>query len=109
LSQNMKVPAGRGRLYSYPDYVILCEKPRFHDDEQDILLNPQVLFEVLSPSTAVYDRTMKFDMYKQIETLREYVMVEQDEPRVEHYVRAAGGSWTQRVLTGLDAALALQT
>lgn len=109
MSHDMKVPAGRGRLYSYPDYLILCAKPRFHDDRQDILLNPQVLFEVLSPSTEDYDRTTKFDLYKQIESLREYVLIELDEPRVEHYVRTSAGSWTQRVLTGMDAALSLQT
>jgi Uma2 family endonuclease len=109
MSQNMKVPAGAARLYSYPDYLIVCGEQRFHDTQRDVLINPGVIFEILSPSTAQYDRITKFDLYKQIDSLREYILIEQDRPRVEHYVRMDGDAWKQIVLSGLDAVLTLES
>jgi Uma2 family endonuclease len=106
MSHDMKVAAGRG-LYTYPDYLIVCGETRYLDVERDVLLNPTVICEVLSPSTQHYDRTLKFDRYKELDTLRDYVLIAQDSPRVEHYVRTKSGDWVQRVLIGLDASLTL--
>ena len=107
MSQNVKVPAGE-RLFAYPDYLIVCGKKLYRDLERDVLTNPQIIFEVLSPSTEHYDRATKFDLYKQIDTLREYVLIAQDEQRVEHWLMLEDGDWKQRVVSGTDASLALE-
>ncbi len=108
MSQNVKVPAD-GRLFAYPDYLIVCGEKRYRDAEKDVLINPQVIFEVLSPSTENYDRTTKFDIYKRIETLREYVLIAPDQPRIEHWQRGEEGEWRQGVFHGMEAALSLET
>ena len=109
MSQNVKVPAGRESLFAYPDYLIVCGEKRYRDTQRDVLLNPLVIFEILSPSTEHYDSATKFDLYKQIDSLMEYVLIAQDRPRVEQWLRMEGGSWRQTVLIGLDAKLALET
>ena len=73
--------------YFYPDVVVVCGEPRFEDDTFDTLLNPVVVIEVLSPSTAAFDRGEKFEHYKQLASLQEYILISQDSVRVEHYQR----------------------
>jgi len=73
-----------------------------------VLLNPTVIFEVLSPSTEAYDRGEKFERYRaHVETLRDYVLVSQDSPRVEHHHREPDGTWTRSELDGLAGVLSL--
>ena len=84
------------RMYAYPDVSVVCGKPILGDELQDILLNPTVLFEILSPSTEKYDRGVKFQHYRTIESLRDYVLVAQDTCLVEHYTRGDGNTWTLR-------------
>jgi Uma2 family endonuclease len=109
LSPNMKVRAGEAGLYAYPDLAVFCGEAVFHDKHKDVLLNPVVIFEVLSRSTQAYDRGEKFERYKSIETLRDYVLVSQDRPRVEHFSLQADGTWTHAELEGTDAALTLNS
>ena len=71
----------------------MCGKPQFEDDENDVLLNPVVLIEVLSPSTENYDRGTKFEHYRTIESLADYLLVAQDKIHVEHYVRQSDRAW----------------
>src|SRR5258708_7041035 len=106
-SNDMKVRTSLQGLYSYPDLSVVCEQPRFHDEERDVLLNPIVIVEVLSPSTEAYDRGRKFAKYQQIKSLQNYVMISQDEPRVELYVRQPNDDWLLTVAKGLDASIAL--
>ena len=73
--------------YFYPDVVVACGEPRFEDDVFDTLLNPIVIVEVLSPSTAAYDRGEKFEHYQQLTSLRDYILVSQHRFCVEHYWR----------------------
>ncbi len=73
--------------YFYPDVVVACNEPRFEDDVFDTLLNPVVIVEVLSPSTAAYDREEKFTHYKQLASLQDYILVAQHKFSVEHYRR----------------------
>jgi Uma2 family endonuclease len=109
-SPNMKVRAGLGGLYAYPDLMIVCGEAKFHDKHGDVLLNPNVIFEVLSPSTEKYDRGEKFRRYRtQIESLQDYVMVSQDQPRIEHHHRQSDGAWTSMEVSGLDAVLVLSS
>ena len=84
LSPNMKVPTSTASLFSYPDLTVVCGEPKFHDTKKDVLTNPRVVFEVLSPSTAEYDRTTKFQRYRMgNETLTDHILVSQDKPFVE--------------------------
>jgi Uma2 family endonuclease len=89
-------------LYTYPDLSIDCGRPQMLDAVRDTLLNPVVIVEILSPSTERYDRTTKFDHYRTIPSLREYVLVSQDAPRVEHFARDDGtGGWRLTTVTDL--------
>lgn len=94
-------------LYTYPDVVAICGEPRFKDEVFDTLLNPTLIIEVLSPTTEAYDRGKKFEHYDTIESLAEYVLVSQDTPRVEQYVRQDGGRWLFTATSGLDGKVAL--
>ena len=86
-ANEMRVSSPLTSSYFYPDVVVVCEEPRFEDDVFDTLLNPIILVEVLSPSTEVYDRREKFAHYRQLPSLQEYLLVAQDQVRVEHYRR----------------------
>src|SRR5438874_5807992 len=109
-SPNMKVRAGIGGLYAYPDLMIVCGEARFHDEYCDVLLNPTVIFEVLSPSTQKYDRGEKFRRYRtEIESLQDYVLVSQDQFRVEHHHREADGTWSQTEVIGKAGVVVLKS
>ena len=84
------------RAYVYPDVTVVCGEQQAVDQDDDILINPVAIFEVLSPSTEKYDRGMKFQLYRSIDSLRDYVLVDQAEVRVEQYTRQADGTWTLR-------------
>lgn len=97
LSPNMKVRTSTASLFAYPDLTIVCGKPLFHDLKKDVLINPRVIFEVLSPSTEAYDRTTKFARFRMgNETLTDYILVSQDKPFVEHFTRQPDGEWLYR-------------
>lgn len=82
------------RMYTYPDLTVVCGKPMIADERQDILLNPKVIFEVLSPSTEFYDRGVKFRHYREIESLSDYILVDQDQARIEQFTRGDAHTWT---------------
>ena len=84
---DMRVKVSSTGTYTYPDVVVVCEEPQFEDSYFDTLLNPTVLIEVLSPSTAAYDRGEKFASYQRLDSLCEYVLISQDRVRVEYYLR----------------------
>ena len=88
---DMRVKVSPTGTYTYPDVVVVCDVPRFEDEHFDTLLNPTVLVEVLSPSTAAYDRGEKFASYQKLDSLCEYVLISQDRIRVEHYLRQEHG------------------
>jgi Uma2 family endonuclease len=93
LSNDMRVKVSPTGLYTYPDVVVVCGKPQFEDENEDTLLNPTVLVEVLSESTEAYDRGRKFVHYRAIESLREYVLIAQDECRAERFERQPDNTW----------------
>src|SRR4051812_11409597 len=99
-----KVHANEKGLYAYPDLMVVCGEPLFLDAQTDVLLNPTVIVEVLSPSTAAYDRSEKFERYRtHVETLQDYVLVSQDRPHVEHHRRQPDGTWARSEVSGLEA------
>jgi Uma2 family endonuclease len=93
----------------YPDAMIVCGEPKIHSRGTDAVLNPTVIFEVLSPWTEAYDRGKKFELSAKAESLKEYVLVSQDEPRVESFARRENGTWLRRLFAGLDALLVLES
>jgi Uma2 family endonuclease len=81
-------------LFSYPDLVIVCGEPQFHDHYRDVLLNPTAIIEVLSPHTEAFDRGEKFRRYRLFNpSLRDYVLVAQEQPLIEHFVRQEHDQW----------------
>ncbi len=106
---DMRVKVDSSGLYTYPDIVIVCDKPQFEDEEVDTLLNPQVILEVLSKSTESYDRGKKFEHYRRLPSLEEYLLVSQDEPHIEHFVKQPDDHWLLGEATGLDAAIEIST
>jgi Uma2 family endonuclease len=100
---DVRVRVSPGKVFTYPDIVALCGEPQSADDQKDTLLNPTLIIEVLSPSTEAHDRGFKFAKYRELESLREYVLVSQKEARVEKFVRQAGGLWMLSESVGLEA------
>ncbi|MFN0122374.1 MAG: Uma2 family endonuclease [Blastocatellia bacterium] len=115
LSPEMKIRSGpyikeqktNKGMYSYADLTVVCGEPKFHDKFRDVLLNPRVIIEVLSPSTGSFDQSTKFLRYRaNIDTFREYVLVWQTAPMIVVYSRQ-GNDWLMSDYHGLDAVLYL--
>ena len=93
LPSDMRVAIEPQYIYTYPDAVVVCEEPRFVDDQFDTLLNPKVIMEVLSDSTEKYDLGRKFSAYRNMPSVESIVFVRQDFPHVDVYTRRGGESW----------------
>jgi Uma2 family endonuclease len=114
LSPNMKVRSGsilntrktaKG-LFSYPDAVVICGEPEFHDSHRDVLINPMVIIEVLSESTESFDRGVKLLRYRtHNSTLTDYLLVSQSSPWIDHFHKDANGEWIYSSILGLDNSL----
>ena len=94
-------------LGTYPDLSVVCGELEGDMIDPEAITNPCVLVEVLSPSTESYDRGKKFDFYRQIDSLEEYVLVSQQEPIVERFKRQPNGDWLMTVYKGMEATLNL--
>ena len=105
-SNDMRVRVSPTGLYTYPDVVVVCGRSRFEDALVDVLLNPTVIVEVLSPSTEAYDRGEKFAHYRYVASLQEYVLIAQDRMRVVHFARR-GQQWLLTAYSHPDEVLAL--
>lgn len=91
-------------LFSYPDFVVICNDPEYLDEHEDVILNPKVIIEVLSNSTETLDRGEKFSRYQSWNpTLTDYLLISQDKPQIEHYTRQADSTWNYRRTIGVDA------
>jgi Uma2 family endonuclease len=95
------------KRFFYPDVSVICGETQFADDARDVVLNPIFIAEVLSESTAAFDRGKKFQSYQQIESLQEYLLVAQDEYVVELFVRREDGQWLYTRVSGLDEVIVL--
>jgi Uma2 family endonuclease len=93
--------------YVYPDISVVRGKPELHPDSDDILINPRLIVEVLSPASANYDRSKKFDLYREIPSLGEFVLCHQDCARLELFARQADESWIYRNVPGLASTIHL--
>lgn len=108
-SHDMKIVADQAAMFAYPDVAVVCGEPQFHDEVQDVCTNPIVIFEILSPSTEAFDRGKKWARYQQTESLKQYVLVSQDQPRVEMFTRQPDGQWMLSTVKGLDAVLSIDS
>jgi Uma2 family endonuclease len=97
-SSDMRVKAKKGNYY-YPDIVVVCGERKFEDNKKDVLLNPAVVIEVLSKSTRLKDRNEKLDSYMSLDSLTDYVLVEQDAMRIEHFIKINEKEWKFYPLT----------
>jgi Uma2 family endonuclease len=103
-------PRSSKGLFSYPDFFVVCDPIQYHDEFRDIVINPVVIFEVLSPSTEDFDRDIKFERYDRWNpSLQDYLLVAQSTPKIEHYTRQADGSWRYRVYRGLEMSFAIES
>ncbi len=109
VTSDQRVKIEKTGLYTYPDVVVICGQSEFEDDKHDTLLNPHALVEVLSDSTEKFDRGLKFGHYRQIPTLKEYILVAQDRPLVERYMRQADDTWVLTEYSGLAQTFAFAT
>ncbi len=95
--------------YSYPDVVVACDDEQYEDEEEDVLLNPRMVIEVLSKSTEAYDRGLKFFHYQLIPSLQDYLLVTQHYCRLEHYQRRADNQWVYSEFHALTDELELSS
>ena len=118
LAKEMKVRSGPAPhpgqtakgLFSYLDLLVVCGEPKFHDEHRDVLLNPSVIVEVLSPATEAFDRGEKWARYQTcLPELSDYLLVSQSKPQVEHFHRRAGGEWLYSLVIGLEEGLRLDS
>jgi Uma2 family endonuclease len=103
--QRVKVTLG---VYTYPGICVASGEREFEDDEQDTLLNPTVIMEVLSPSTENYNRARKSPLYRKLKSLQEYALVEQDSVWIEHYARR-GEQWILTDFSSRDDVISLRS
>ncbi len=108
-ANDMRVKVAATGLYTYPDIAIVCGGAKFEDAELDTLLNPTVIIEVLSKSTATYDRGEKFEHYRKIPSLVEYLLIAQERRLVEHYIRQPDGRWLLSEASDLQDVVELPT
>jgi Uma2 family endonuclease len=106
---DLRVRVAKKGPFFYPDATVCCGELQLADDYKDALLNPTAIFEVLSPSSEAYDRGRKFAAYRQIDSLREYVLVSQTEPAVESYLRGPEDKWTLTEFSGAGAVCSLES
>jgi Uma2 family endonuclease len=109
VTSDLKVKVNRTGLYTYPDVVVVCGEPEYLTGRTDVILNPSVVIEVLSPSTEKYDRGVKFRQYQRVPSLKEIVLVSRDEAVCERFVRQPDGTWNLTTIEGVDGELVFAT
>jgi Uma2 family endonuclease len=106
---DLRVHIPSNGLYTYPDAVIVCGEPQLGDTEMDTLLNPGVIVEVLSKSTQSYDRGDKFNLYRAIPSLKEYILIASEAVGVEHYTKQENDTWVLKEYKQLQDSLPVKT
>lgn len=90
---DIRVKVSSTSLYTYPDLIVVCGEQKFLDDQFDTLLNPTLIIEILSDTTEAYDRGKKFENYRELESLKEYVLVSQKHMKIEKFQKQSDGKW----------------
>ena len=99
---NMKLEIAEADAFVYPDAMVVCGEVELAGHTNDVITNPVLIVEVLSPGTESFDRGKKFEYYRNISSLKEYVIVSQNEPMVESYFKQDKNTWIYMVAQGLD-------
>lgn len=108
-TSDMRLLVEANGLYTYPDVMVVCGKPQFLKGRNDTLINPILIVEVLSPSTHAYDRVKKFSMYREIDSLRGYLLVDSEQVHVTYLERASRrGRWFIEMLDRVEAVVNLK-
>jgi Uma2 family endonuclease len=107
-ASDMRTRIRRSANYVYPDVVVACEEPEFDDENADVLLNPTVVVEILSPGTEKRDQGLKFDLYRRAPSLKEYLLLKQHIPHAMLYQRQRDDSWLLRDFIGLESVVPLE-
>jgi Uma2 family endonuclease len=94
-------------ISTYANVSVFCDGLKTAPEDRQAGTNPRVIIEVLSPSTENYDRGQKFLFYQNLDSLQEYVLISQDEPRIDHYIKQDTGSWWLKMVIGLEETLPL--
>ncbi len=89
--------------YAYPDVLVICQEPQYHKKRRDIFTNPSLIVEVLSNGTKIFDKGDKFLAYQTLNSLQEYVLVDQYKYLVEQYIKQKDGNWTYKATIGQDS------
>ncbi len=100
---DLKIRIEESNRFVYPDALVICDKPIFYNDRKDTIINPILIVEVLSNSTKNYDKTTKFEMYRTLESFKEYVLIHQDRKHVSVYSKQPDATWILRDYDGDDA------
>lgn len=108
-ASDMRVKVAKARLYTYPDVTVVCGELELDRPKMGTVMNPTVIVEVLSPSTEDYDRGEKFEYYKKLDSLQEYVLISQNQARVECFRKRDEGHWEPTESTSLDTYLVLNS
>ncbi len=108
-ASDMKIWIPNSREFTYPDVAVVCGEPQFQDQVTDVLLNPVLIVEVLSKSTANYDRSEKFAKYREISSFQEYLLITQDRVQVDCYSRLGAQHWNYIIYTSLEETIPLKT
>jgi Uma2 family endonuclease len=106
-TSDLRVKVQESGLYTYPDVSVVCGPEQLEDEHDDVLLNPTVIIEILSDSREAYDRGRKFEFYRRLASLREYLLVSQHKPLVEQFIRQDNGAWLLHEIAGLEGKLKL--
>jgi Uma2 family endonuclease len=106
---DLKINVAKNSLISYPDLSIVCGAIETLQNHKDIVTNPSVLIEILSPTTQDYDRGGKFKLYRDIATLQEYILISSTENLVEKYTRQPNVTWLLEEFKTVDAIMAIST
>jgi len=106
---DMRVRVKATGLYTYPDVVVVCGEPRFLDEQRDTLLNPTLIVEILSPTAEAYDRGRKFEHYRSLEFLKEYLLISSERVGAELFTRQLDGRWLLTAATRPAETIELQS
>jgi Uma2 family endonuclease len=107
IASNLRFQVESTGFYTYPDILVFCGKPKLADHRRDIITDATVIIEVLSSSTENYDRGFKFEQYRKIASLKDYLVFAQDRVHLEHWTRQSDGSWNLRETSDLNAMIQL--
>ncbi len=106
---NMKLAIAKVNSYVYPDLMVVCGDVELAENTSDVITNPVLIIEVLSPSTESFDRGLKFEYYRTIPSLKEYVIISQDKPKTESFFKQTDTIWQYTVTEGLNKTLVFQS